>query len=228
MPVKEKWSLWLRWLGANAFGELFGLGLSLTALALFISRAGQGQGVGMVLLSFIVAVVSGVFEATVVSYAQFWAMQPWFSSLTRRAWWLGTLAGALAAYALGYLPSTLMDLGAQTGQAAPVAEPAQWIVMLLAAGLGLAAGAVLSFAQWLALRRVACGAGIWIPANMLAWMVSMPLIFWGIDIAQKAQSMAHTVLIMAGVLLLIGVVAGAVHGIFLVHIASKSKAYSST
>ena len=155
-------------------------------------------------------------------------MQPWFSSLTRRAWWLGTLIGALAAYALGYLPSTLMDLGAQTGQAAPVAEPAQWIVMLLAAGLGLAAGAVLSFAQWLALRRVACGAGIWIPANMLAWMVSMPLIFWGIDIAQKAQSMAHTVLIMAGVLLLIGVVAGAVHGIFLVHIASKSKAYSST
>jgi hypothetical protein len=200
--------LYLRWLAANAFGELFGLGLSLTALALYLSRAGDARGMGAVLLSFLVAVASGVFEATVVGLAQFWAMKPWFPALRRRAWWLGTLVGALLAYVLGYLPSTLMDMGAASGQSAPVEEPAQWIVLLLAAGLGLVAGAVLSFAQWLALRRAARGTGVWIPANMLAWTFAMPLIFWGIDLAQKVQPLYLTALIMAGVLLLAGAVAG--------------------
>jgi hypothetical protein len=215
--------LYLRWLAANAFGELFGLGLSLTALALYLSRAGDARGMGAVLLSFLVAVASGVFEATVVGLAQFWAMKPWFPALRRRAWWLGTLVGALLAYVLGYLPSTLMDMGAASGQSAPVEEPAQWIVLLLAAGLGLVAGAVLSFAQWLALRRAARGTGVWIPANMLAWTFAMPLIFWGIDLAQKVQPLYLTALIMAGVLLLAGAVAGGAHGLFLVRIAARNR-----
>ncbi len=224
MTRQDGRALWLRWLAANAFGELFGLGLSLTALALYLSRAGEGRGVGATLLSFLVAVASGVFEATVVSFAQFWAMRPWFPALRRRAWWLGTLVGALLAYVLGYLPSTIIDMGAASGQSAPAEEPAQWIVLLLAAGLGLVAGALLSFAQWLALRRAARGAGAWIPANMLAWMLSMPLIFWGIDLAQKVQPLYLTVLIMAGVLLLAGALAGGVHGLFLVRIAARNRA----
>ena len=95
----------------------------------------------------------------------------------------------MAAYVLGYLPSTLMSLGEQSTQT-PMAEPPQWIVLLLAAGLGLVGGAVLSFAQWRVLRKAVARAGCWIPANMLAWMVGMPLIFWGIDAAQQADSLA--------------------------------------
>jgi hypothetical protein len=47
---------------------------------------------------------------------------------------------------------------------------------------------VLSFAQWRVLRKAAGRAGGWIPANMLAWMAGMPLIFWGIDAAQKGPT----------------------------------------
>jgi hypothetical protein len=224
MTVKEKWTLHLRWLAANAFGELFGLGLSLTALALYLSRAGEGRGMVPALISLLVAVASGVFEATVVSFAQFWAMRPWFPALHRRNWWLGTLAGALLAYLPGYLPSTLMDMGAASGQSAPAAEPEQWLVLLLAAGLGLAAGALLAVAQWLALRKAARGAGVWIPANMLAWALSMPLIFLGIDLAQKVAPLFWTALFMAGILLLAGALVGAVHGLFLVRIAAKNRA----
>jgi len=124
------------------------------------------------------------------------------------------------------MPSTIMSLGEQTSQTAAAAEPEQWIVLLLAAGLGLVGGAVLSFAQWLALRKTTRGAGIWIPANMLAWMLSMPLIFWGIDAAQKVQPVYQTVLILAGVLLLAGAVAGAVHGLFLVRIAERNRVFT--
>jgi hypothetical protein len=222
MMRSEKLSLWLRWVAANAFGEVFGLGGTLALGGFLISRLGEQQGLGMLLASFLIAVASGAVEATVVGLAQWWAMHPWFPGITRRAWWLATLVGALVAYVLGYLPSTLMNLGEQATSQAPVVEPPQWIVLLLAAGLGAVAGAILSFAQWRALRGHVQGAGWWIPVNMLAWLAGMPVIFWGIDAAQKVFPSLAAVLLLAGALLLAGVVVGAIHGAFLVRLASGS------
>jgi hypothetical protein len=177
-----------------------------------------------VIASFLVAVVSGAIEATLVGLAQWWAMHPWFPDISRRSWWLATLVGALLAYVMGYMPSTLMSLGEQTSQAqVPAAEPAQWIILLLAAGLGVAGGAVLSFAQSLTMRKKIARASLWIPANMLAWLVGMPMIFWGIDIAQKLGGLLWVVLFMAGVLLLAGAVVGAIHGAFLVRMVEPEK-----
>lgn len=167
MILTDKWTLWLRWLTANAFGELLGLGMTFAVIALVFSRLGNQQRVGIVLVSFLLSVASGAIEASLVGLAQWWAMHPWFPMITRRAWWLATLVGALVGYVLGYLPSTLMSQGEQAPQT-PVVEPPQWVVLLLAAGLGAVAGAVLSFAQWLVLRKKVKQAGWWIPANMLA------------------------------------------------------------
>ena len=227
--TKTKNFLWLRWVTANAFGEMFGLGLTFAVGVWIISSFGDQKGVGMILLSFLVAVASGVIEATLVGLAQHWAMSPWFPTVSRRAWWLGTLVGALIAYVLGYLPSTIMSLGEQVSQAqAPMSEPPQWVVLLLAAGLGAVSGAVLSFAQWLALRGKIKAAGWWIPANMLAWLFGMPVIFWGIDAAQKGQPLWQALLILAGVLFLAGAVVGAVHGIFLVWVAGQAGSPSAS
>lgn len=87
---------------------------------------------------------------------------------------------------------------------------------------GAGGGAVLSFAQWLAMRGKVRGAVWWMPANMLAWMAGMPLIFWGIDAAQKGQPLFQSILIMAAVLLLCGAVVGAIHGAFLARMAWES------
>lgn len=84
--------------------------------------------------------------------------------------------------------------------------------------MGAVAGAVLSFAQWLVLRKAAARAGWWIPANMLAWFFGMPIIFWGIDAVQKVQSLGGALLLMALALLLAGVVVGGIHGVFLVRL----------
>jgi hypothetical protein len=211
----NRWTLWRRWVIANALGEMIGLGATLAVGAWFISGLEQQSGMAMALLSFLVAVASGAIEATVVGLAQWWAMRPGFPTIAWHTWWLATLIGALIAYVLGYLPSTIMNLGEESGQA-PMAEPPQWIVLLLAAGLGIAGGAVLSFAQWQVLRKHASGAGWWIPAHMLAWAAGMPLIFWGIDAAQKGQPLWQTVLVLAGVLLAMGALVGAIHGAALV------------
>jgi hypothetical protein len=217
----KKKSLWIRWVIANALGELFGLGLTFGVAVLLFTQLGEGGGVWIILLTFIAAVGSGAIEATIVGLAQWWAMHPWFRGISRFRWWLATLIGALIAYVLGYLPSTLINLGEQVTDAAPMADPPQYVILLLAAGMGLVGGAVLSFAQWLVLRRHVNGAGIWVPANMLAWMLGMPVIFWGIDIAQMGQSLWQAILTISITLVVTGAIVGAVHGAFLVKLAGR-------
>ena len=215
--------LWTRWTLANAFSEMIGLGLTFAITGLYFSTAGEGTTIAGILLSFVVAVASGAVEATFVGLAQWWAMRPRFPSIGRFEWWRGTFFGALIAYVLGYLPSTIMSMGETAGSGSPAAEPAQWIVLLLAAGMGAVGGAVLSFAQWLILRKKVQHAGIWIPANMLAWAFGMPIIFWGIDMAFKMPAVWQSILLMAGTLFLVGAVVGGIHGLFLIRLVENKK-----
>ncbi len=112
-------------------------------------------------------------------------------------------------------------MGEAAASSAPVAEPPQWVVLLLAAGMGFVGGAVLSFAQWLVMRGKVRQAGIWIPANMLAWTFGMPVIFWGIDMAFKMSAIWQSVLLMAGTLFVAGAIVGGIHGLFLVRLAEQ-------
>jgi hypothetical protein len=213
--------LWSRWTLANAFSEMVGLGLTFAITGWYFSSAGEGTNPAGILLSFVVAVASGAVEATFVGLAQWWAMRPRFSSIGRFEWWRATFIGALVAYVMGYLPSTIMSMGEASGSSGPAVEPAQWIVLLLAAGMGAVGGAVLSFAQWLVLRKKVHSAGIWIPANMLAWTFGMPIIFWGIDQAFKLPAVWQSVLLMAVTLFVTGAVVGGVHGLFLISLKEK-------
>ena len=220
----NKNQLWIRWTLANAFSEMFGLGLTFLITGFAISKLGSQQTITAILLAFLFAVTSGAVEATVVGLAQWWAMHPWFLAIGKLAWWRATLIGALLAYVLGYLPSTFMSMGEATAaRAAPVAEPPQWVVLLLAAGMGAAGGAVLSFAQWLVMRGKVARAGLWIPANMLAWTFGMPVIFWGIDVAFKLTARWQSLLLMAGTLFVAGAIVGAIHGSFLVRLADQEE-----
>ncbi len=213
-------ALWGRWTAANTLSEAVGLGGTFALIGLLTPLV-EGQQAGGILLAFLISVASGVVEATVVGLAQWWAMHPWFQDIRAIDWWRGTLYGALIAYVLGYLPSTLMQV-AETSTGAPAAEPPQWMTLLLATGLGIAAGAVLSLFQWLVLRRVSGRAGLWIPANMLAWACGMPLIFLAVDIAFRMPALWQSLLVMTLALLAAGAVVGAIHGRFLV-VISRSR-----
>jgi hypothetical protein len=221
--MMSKNQLWIRWALANAFSEMFGLGLTFIITGFMVSKLDSQQTITGILLAFVFAVVSGAVEATFVGLAQWWAMYPWFPAIGKSAWWRGTLIGALIAYVLGYLPSTLMNVGEATTSSAPVAEPPQWAILLLAAGMGAVGGVVLSFAQWLVMRGKVDRAGLWIPANMLAWTFGMPVIFWGIDMSFKMTTLWQSVLLMAGTLFVAGAMVGAIHGLFLVRLAENNQ-----
>lgn len=204
-------------MGANAVGEMLGLGTTFALLGVGQSYAGSVPGIGGILLGYGLAIVTGGIEATIVGLAQWRAMKPWLPEIKRHSWWLATFIGALIAYVLGYLPSTIMGLQEEANQTTAV-EPDQWVILLLAAGLGLVGGLVLSLFQMRELRRHVPEAWKWLPANMLGWMFGMPLIFWGIDLIFKIQSVMLQIGLMAGILLLTGAIVGAVHGVVLVYL----------
>lgn len=218
----SKNQLWTRWTLANAFSEMVGLGLTFLLTGLAFSKLDEQQTMIGILLSFVLAVASGGIEATFVGLAQWWAMSPWFPFVRKSVWWRATLIGALIAYVLGYLPSTVMGMGEAAASSAPTVEPPQWVVLLLAAGMGAVGGVVLSFAQWLAIRGEVRGAGIWIPANMLAWTFGMPVIFWGIDMAFNLPAIWQSVLSMACILFTAGAVVGGIHGLFLARLYEQN------
>ena len=83
-------------------------------------------------------------------------------------------------------------------------EPPQAVVLLLAAGMGLVAGLILSAAQWRVLRRHVTRAWQWLPANAIAWAAGMPLIFAGVDVAQNTGSVLVGVLVMGGSITITG------------------------
>lgn len=209
-----------RWVAASVAGEVLGLGATGLIGFAWLRYAGEPAAVGAVLAAFGVAVASGAVEATVLGLLQHRAMRPWFPRLRASRWWWATLWGALAAYGLGYLPSTALDLAAAGDPpATPAAEPPQWLVLLAAAGLGLVAGAVLAFAQALELRHHVRRAWRWLPANMLAWGAGMPLVFAGMDLAFRDRPGWLVAVVVAATLALTGAVVGVINGSFLTRMA---------
>ena len=217
--------LYLRWVFANALAEMLGLGTTfaigyLVYAVLFANETGILAALG----SFLLMVSTGSIEGMIVGLAQWGAMHRNFPSIPRRAWVGATLVGALIAWFLGSLPSTIMSLGevsSQAAQASATAEPAAWLVLLLAALMGLVLGVILAWPQWRVLRRAVAKAGWWIPANSAAWFFGMPIIFWAMDTAFNSGSLLIGISIIAASLAVTGAVVGAVHGIVLVWLSTK-------
>lgn len=213
-------ALWLRWVGANSLAELLGLGATFALDIVIISRIQSIGTVAASLAGIVLIAATGAVEGAVVGLFQWSVLRGPFPTITRRAWVTATIVGAVTAWFLGSLPSTLMDMGSQeTGAVAQ--EPPTWMILLLAAAMGLFLGAVLAFPQWWILRRAVSRAWLWIPANCVAWALGMPVIFASVDRAYAAYesgSLAGTLLIFAAALLLAGTVVGAVHGLALVRL----------
>jgi hypothetical protein len=212
----------LHWLAANSLAELLGLGATFALDILLFTRLGDAKTVpaaaGMILLT----TATGVVEGTVVGQLQWSVLRAPFPQITRRVWVAATLAGALIAWFLGSLPSTLIGLGSDQSGAAGQ-EPATWLMMLLAAAMGLFLGVILALPQWRVLRRAAPRAWVWLPANAAAWALGMPVIFAAVDLAYNTGTVAGAVAVMAAALALTGALVGAVHGLALVWLAAQER-----
>lgn len=209
------WGLWVRWVAANALAEIVGLGLSMLFFAFGMPLTATLGIVGSVLL---VVAGSTLVEGTAVGIMQWLVLRRVFPHIRLFAWWAATTAGALIAWVLGMLPSTLMavtQVGAETATSPQIDDA---LIYVLAALMGAVLGAILGGAQWWVLRRHIAHAGWWVPANSLAWMAGMVIIFATMGSIPVDGAWPQIGVIAATGLGLAGAAVGAIHGSALVYL----------
>lgn len=221
---KARRSLWRRWVVANGLGEMVGLGLS-GALTVTLIMANESQ-IGPIVAALVTVVGCTLIEGTAVGVAQWRVLRVPLPQMPLRSWWIGTAAGALFAWTLGMLPSTVFNMMETAGSTTAVAatagpEMSQGVTLLLAALLGAVAGPILGVGQWWVLRRCVARAWQWIPAQAAAWAVGMPLIFQLIDWIAPGAFTLRDALLAAAMLFLTGAVVGAIHGVVLARLVIR-------
>jgi len=216
---------WLHWVVANALSEAIGLGaVLLVGFGVLGPRLAGLTGTWPAVLSLVAGVLLGIFEGVVVGAAQGSVLRRRLPGLALGRWIVATVIGAMIAWGLGMLPSTLMSADAGGGQAA--AEMPEALTYVLAAGLGLVAGIILALAQWVVLRALRSQvrrAGWWLPANALAWLCGMPLVFLGMGAIPAGASVLQAIPIVVAATAVTGAVVGAIHGLVLVKMLLPGK-----
>lgn len=203
---------------ANLVGELFGLGLVGAVAYAAIYIFGEPEFAGHVLGFAVLAISLGALEGLIVGLAQASVIRRRIPEL--RAWVTATVVGAVIAWTLGVLPSTVMHLlGSEPAATdAPVSDAVQ---TLLAIPLGIVTGAILGFPQWRVLKKHVSRAGWWVAANALAWACGMPLIFAIAGAGSSASVLSGIAMAVIG-LAAAGALVGAIHGAFLVWLLAFS------
>jgi len=212
-----------KWIVANSVGELLGLGATFLIGAGLFAGLSDAPGIGPALLTAALMTATGALEGVIVGLAQWIVLGRAIVGIPRRSWVVATAIGGVVAWLFGSIPMTLARLSADAG-ASTAQEPPQAMVLLMASAMGLVAGVVLSAAQWISFRRQVPRAWRWLPANAIAWAAGMPLIFAGIDLAQKLASRLMVVVVMGVTIALAGSVVGAIHGVALVVLVAEIEA----
>jgi hypothetical protein len=197
-------SFYFKWIIANALAELVGLGTVALLVMLLTPRLESGLTFGIALMLFASVSVEGLC----VGAAQWWVLR---EQLSLKAFpWIGmTVLGGTVAWLIGMIAGSTLSFEAET---TAVTEPGLIMTLLLSGLMGLGLGVMLGTAQWLVLKNYVKRAVWWIPANAVAWLVGMVIIFASIDFLMLLSSPLLIALSSGLALLLTGAGVGAIHG----------------
>lgn len=214
------WSLWYRWILANAVGE--GIGLGLTLIMGFVLFAGAEKTLGPVAVAGLAILAGTGIEGMVVGTAQWSVLRHPLPKLSWHTWALVTALGAFVAWTLGMIPSTFFLTQADSGATSSV-QMDTFVIYGLAALMGFVLGPVLGIPQWVALRRYVRKASWWVLANAVAWALGMMVVFIGVHVV--LQDGFHPGMLVLLLLFLLGAggVVGAVHGLALVWLVQSPR-----
>jgi hypothetical protein len=218
--------LWIQWVLANAWGEAAGLGAAGLVGVAIVALMGENPGAVLTVLASLVLIAAGTFEGAVVGFAQWRVLRKPLASIARTDWILATALGAFIAWSLGMLPSTIMSLFASPDSAGgadnTMAQISDAMQLMLAAGLGAILGPILALVQYRVLRAHLKRSGWWIPANAVAWMLGMPMIFIAAG-GIAGSGVEPVVVALAGIVTaaVAGAIVGAVHGLALVWLLNR-------
>ncbi len=212
---------WIRWVAANAVGDVLGLGL--VGLITVMLAQILSWSVTYVLSIVPLFAAMGALDGAVVGFAQWTVLRSRLHNMRARSWTMATAIGAAIAWFMGTLPATVpfSSEGPVT-----VDEPIGFgmvTVLAIEMGIGAAFGAVLAVPQWLILRRYVGRALWWIPANSLAWLVAMPMIFLAADASIPLEGIMFLLAVFAAIIAGAGALVGAIHGLVLIRLLMPAR-----
>jgi hypothetical protein len=98
---------WQRWVVANAVGELLGLGAVAVVGFLLFQHADEPNNAAQALAFAATFIALGAFEGLVIGFAQRQVLRVLLPSV--RGWVFATVVGAMGAWAVGMVPSTVAN-----------------------------------------------------------------------------------------------------------------------
>jgi hypothetical protein len=146
---------WRRWTAVTTAGELVGFAVPATVGA--VATVG-GWPASLVWATVLAA---GFVEGCALGYAQARGWRTRLPALPVGRYTVATGIGAVLAYALGLLPSTVGD------------TQGRLVVVMVAVVAGPALLATIGTAQWLVLRRAGLDRPAWIVTTAAAWLAGL-------------------------------------------------------
>jgi hypothetical protein len=183
----------LQWVIACVVAE--GIGMTASASAARASEGLPGYG------ALAVIVAGGLIEGTALGVLQAAWLARRFPGLSRLGWIVTTILIAGLGWALAAAPAALSD--------PTEAEPDPVFILVMAAGLGLAMGALLGVGQALVLRHHVRHPWRWVSISAAAWTPVMMVIFTGATVPDVSWPTPLVIVLGA----LTGVVAGGILGL---------------
>jgi deazaflavin-dependent oxidoreductase (nitroreductase family) len=159
-----------RWVVACACAEAIGMtaaaGAARSATALTDHELSHASALGLLLV-----VVGGLVEGTALGWLQARALNELLGPTGRRRWLVVTILVAGLGWAAASAPAALAGDGG--------GQPPLLLILVGAASLGAAMGAVLGTGQAWALRRLVRHPWRWVAGSTAGWTAAMPVIFLG-------------------------------------------------
>ncbi len=218
----ERWSAadprgaLLAWTLRVAVAEMLAIGLAGLVVGLWMAN---DLGAPWLLLGAMVLV--GLAEGFVLARLPLPVARALLPAIDGWAFVRNTMIVAAGAWALGMLPSTLLETRSEAVPP-PTEEPATWVLVLAVLLGGAVGGAIIGAGQWLAMRRVGVSSARWIGATAAAWSLGLGLDWLGASLPDEGAPLALVVLSGLGFGALAGMVVGVITGVTLLRIANDA------
>jgi hypothetical protein len=203
---RSAWAIWARWTLITSVGEFLGFAVPALVGAAAATTFGSANTLSANLTFAAVMIGAGAGEGALLGLSQWVALRPYLPRLQAWDWVKATIAGAMVAWAIGMLPSTLGD---------PTLLPTP-VLILGALILGPILLCSIGFAQYQVLRHHRPHARWWIAATALAWLCGLVVVFAGIALIPDNASPLQIALLSSLAGLGMGTVAAGVSGVALV------------
>ena len=217
--IFRKDSFWSQWMLRYTFGELLGIGsAAVICRLLLVEFSDVIIDYPSYVTSFVLA-MSGLAEGWIIGYLQWRSLSKLVANLGKRVWVLITMISMITGWLLIIPPaiffiSFFIDFSME----------GRFYTFVSTAIMGLSFGGIVSAGQYFVLKKFYNNSLVWIPANVIGWMVSFLVVYLTLALMKHTHNPLVNILLMIMACIVSGIIQGVLSGLSLRLIMSSRKA----